>query len=318
MRILFTGASSFTGYWFVKELCKAGHDVTAIFRSEPHEYRGVRKLRVERLVNICTPVFTCGFGTEKFLSTINGFNELNVFCHHAADVANYKSDSFDVAKAVGNNTNNLQLVFDALENSGCRKIVLTGSVFEQNEGVGSENRKAFSPYGLSKGFTAEIFRYFSEQRKCKLGKFTIPNPFGPLEDPRFTSYLMQNWAQGETPAVNTPGYIRDNIHVDLLAKAYRYFIENFKNDTDFERLNPSGYVETQGAFTRRFACAMESRLQIPCPVELRTQTQFPEPRMRVNTDAADLLPLDWNEDDAWDALAEYYQEAVNFKVEAHR
>lgn len=318
MRILFTGASSFTGYWFIKELCEAGHDVTAIFRSERQDYTGVRQQRVERLMSICTPVFTCVFGSQKFLEIINSFDRLDVLCHHAADVANYKSDSFDIAKAVGNNTNNLQSVFDSLEDSGCRKIVLTGSVFEQNEGAGAEIRKAFSPYGLSKGFTTEIFRYFSEQRRCKLGKFTIPNPFGPLEDPRFTTYLMQNWADGKTPAVNTPSYIRDNIHVSLLAKAYRYFIENLKNDADFERLNPSGYVETQGAFTKRFAYAMESRLQIPCPVELRVQTQFPEPRMRVNTDAACMLPLDWNEDDAWEALSDYYKSSLSFKIEACR
>ena len=31
MRILFTGASSFTGYWFIRELVAAGHRVIATF-----------------------------------------------------------------------------------------------------------------------------------------------------------------------------------------------------------------------------------------------------------------------------------------------
>ena len=35
MKILFTGGSSFTGYWFVRELAAAGHDVTAVFRGKP-------------------------------------------------------------------------------------------------------------------------------------------------------------------------------------------------------------------------------------------------------------------------------------------
>ena len=35
MKILFTGASSFTGYWFIRELAAAGHEVTAIFRKRP-------------------------------------------------------------------------------------------------------------------------------------------------------------------------------------------------------------------------------------------------------------------------------------------
>ncbi len=31
MKILFTGASSFTGFWFAKELAAAGHEVFAVF-----------------------------------------------------------------------------------------------------------------------------------------------------------------------------------------------------------------------------------------------------------------------------------------------
>jgi UDP-glucose 4-epimerase len=38
MKILFTGGSSFTGYWFVKELALAGHDVVALFRRQLQGY----------------------------------------------------------------------------------------------------------------------------------------------------------------------------------------------------------------------------------------------------------------------------------------
>ena len=40
LRILITGASSFTGSWFARGLAAAGHDVTATFRQR--EYDGVR------------------------------------------------------------------------------------------------------------------------------------------------------------------------------------------------------------------------------------------------------------------------------------
>ena len=46
---------------------------------------------------------------------------------------------------------NLPRVLDLLMAAGCSKIVLTGSVFENDEGAGSEPREAFSPYGLVKG-----------------------------------------------------------------------------------------------------------------------------------------------------------------------
>ena len=63
---------------------------------------------------------------------------------------------------------------------GCNKILLTGSVFENDEGAGSRDLRAFSPYGLSKGFTWQLFRYHAQIRSMTLGKFVIPNPFGPL------------------------------------------------------------------------------------------------------------------------------------------
>ncbi len=77
-------------------------------------------------------------------------------------MTNYKSPDFDVTAAVENNTHRLPVVLDLLMDKGCRKIVLTGSVFENDEGAGSADLRAFSPYALSKAFTWQLFRY---QRK---------------------------------------------------------------------------------------------------------------------------------------------------------
>jgi hypothetical protein len=38
----------------------------------------------------------------------------------------------------------------------CAAVVLAGSVFEPHEGAGTELRRAFSPYGLSKSLTASV------------------------------------------------------------------------------------------------------------------------------------------------------------------
>lgn len=252
------------------------------------------------------------------METVRECGKLDMFCHHAADVANYKSQDFDVARAVANNTHNLKHVLDALEIAGCQNIIATGSVFEPYEGAGTELWRAFSPYGLSKQFTADILRYHARQRDFRLGKFTIPNPFGPYEDVRFTTYLVQNWMEGKVPAVNTPAYIRDNIHVGLLAQAYCYFVENLSSKEQFQKLNPSGYVESQGDFTRRFAREMQKRLQLPCEVEIKEQIHFSEPSMRVNTDIATSLPIAWNEAAAWDELADYYCEALHRAAEVAR
>ena len=134
----------------------------------------------------------------------------------------------------------------------------------------------------------------------------IPNPFGAYEEPRFTAYVMKTWLAGGTATCSSAAYIRDNIHVSLLAKAYAQFAAAVPI-TGWVRLNPSGYVESQGAFTLRMAQEMCRRLGLPCLVELKKQVDFPEPRVRINTDVLDLADLDWDESAAWNEMAHYYQ-----------
>ncbi len=308
MKILFTGASSFTGYWFVRALAGAGHEVVATYRGQADRYDGVRAERVQRSAEFCNRAWGCVFGDDQFFKLISEGGPWDVLCHHAADVTDYKSPDFDVMGAVANNCRNLRGVLDALRSKGCGKVVLTGSVFENGEGAGSEGLAAFSPYGLSKAVTAQVFRYYAEVGGFRLGKFVIPNPFGPYEEPRFTTYLIRSWYQGKKPAVSTPDYIRDNIHVSLLAKAYVRFVEQLGTGGGFERLNPSGYVASQGAFARAFADQMQQRLDRSCPIEFKNQTQFTEPRVRINIDVPDRDQLDWDEGRAWDELADYYRQ----------
>lgn len=309
MRILFTGGSSFTGYWFIKELVSAGHDVVTIFRRPLDQYSDdVRRQRVSALTSVCQPVFGVSFGDDQFLEMIKDGN-WDLLCSHGADVTNYNSPDFNVTAAVANNTYRLPMVLDTLMSVGCHKVIVTGSVFENDEGAGSADCRAFSPYGLSKGITWEMFRYFSHNRAMALGKFVIPNPFGPYEERRFTHYLMKNWFAGATPAVNTPGYVRDNIHVSLLAKTYAAFAATLANG--ITRINPSGYVESQGAFTQRMATEMRQRLGLECKFELKTQNEYAEPRVRINTDAPDIKMLNWNETMAWDEMAHYYTQMMS-------
>ena len=306
MKILFTGGSSFTGFWFIHELASAGHTVTAIFRRQAEEYRDiVRRERVTLVAAASEPIYGCSFGDENFLALI-AEGGWDLLCHHAADVTNYKSPDFDPVAALRNNTHNLPSVLDALQAVGCHRLLLSGSVFESGEGAGSQGLPDFSPYGLSKTLTARMFAYYCQRAGTGLGKFVIPNPFGPLEEPRFTTYLMKTWLTGATAVCSSPAYVRDNIHVSLLAKAYSRFATEFPA-TGFSRINPSGYAESQGAFTLRMAQEMRPRLECPCLVELKQQIDFPEPRVRINTDVPDVYILGWDESIAWDDMARYYQ-----------
>jgi nucleoside-diphosphate-sugar epimerase len=297
VRILFTGASSFTGYWFVRELAAAGHEVVAACRGDGR-YEGLRAERVRMVRELCETRYGCAFGNDNFLTLAK--TRFDVLCHHGAEVGDYRSPDFDPYRATATNLHRLPEVLRALKDGGCGRLVLTGSVFEANEGASSVPLRAFSPYGLSKTLTAEAARFYADREGFTFEKFVIPNPFGPYEEPRFTAYLIKTWLAGETARVQTPRYVRDNIHVSLLAKAYAAFVSANPPPGAVRRLNPSGYVESQGAFAERVRRETEARLGLPCRLELGVQTEFPEPPVRINTDLLDTERLGWNESAAWD------------------
>jgi UDP-glucose 4-epimerase len=307
MKVLLTGASSFTGYWFARALAQAGAHVVAPLRDAVANYRdGARAERVRRLSEAAEIVEAAPFGSDRFieLAKAGGYD---VLCHHAARVGDYRSPDFDVPGALQENTANLRAVLEALARGGLKSVVMTGSVFEQNEGAGETPLVAFSAYGLSKGLTAEVVGHRCREFDLRYSKFVIPNPFGPLEEPRFCAYLVRTWRKGEIARVNTPSYIRDNIHVSLLAAAYAKFVGEIGAGKGRDKLNPSGYVETQGAFTERFAAAMRPRLGLECAIELAKQTDFSEPLMRINVDSAARYIGGWNEAASWDDAAEGYR-----------
>jgi len=247
------------------------------------------------------------FGSNPFLKLLKEMAPLDLLCHHAAEVGNYKSPDFDPLRALENNTRNLQAVLAAFKQGGGKAVVLSGTVFEPDEGEGDEPLRAFSPYGVSKGLTWQVFRYYCVRERISLGKFVIPNPFGPFEERRFTSYLMQEWSRGKTAIVKTPDYVRDNIPADLLAQVYAGFAEQTGASYEpLQKINPSCYVETQGAFALRVAREAQSRVGWACALELARQEDFSEPLRRVNFQPALQIVPRWDERGFWDAFVRFY------------
>lgn len=305
MKVILTGASSFTGTWFAQALRQAGHDVVAPVRGATASYVGVRRARLNHLQSLGVRlVHGVAFGDDAFRGLL--FEGCDVLCHHAAEVRSYKDIQFDVAGAVNSNTLEARATLEAAKAGGCHALVATGSVFEQDEGAGEEPLKAFSPYGLSKGLSWQVLRFWTEHLGMPIHKFVIPNPFGPFEEPRFCAYLMGKWVKGELATVGTPKYVRDNIHVSLLALAYRRLVESSLSVQAGGRCAPMGYVETQGAFAQRFAREIGGRLGLQADLALADQKDFAEPVVRVNTDLVFSSDSEWTEAAAWDDLAAYY------------
>jgi nucleoside-diphosphate-sugar epimerase len=223
-------------------------------------------------------------------------------------MSNYRSPTFDALAATQANTHRCRQVLESMAATGCGRLLVTGSVFEPFEGAGDPAQRAFSPYGLSKHFSFELFRFEAERLGLALDKFVIPNPFGPLEELRFTSYLAKEWADGRVPEVRTPEYVRDNIHVSLLSRAYASFCQRANGGSGFARCSPSGYVESQGAFARRLADELGRHFGREFPLTFAVQKEFSEPIIRINTEPARQMAPDWSEVSAWQDVCEYYDE----------
>jgi UDP-glucose 4-epimerase len=292
--------------WFARSLAAAGDTVVAPLKGRLSDYSGLRGERVAELTRVAEVVEDCPFGSTSFLD-LASTGSWDLLCQHAARTGDYRNPDFDVLGAVAENTHNLADVVKTMSSRGLGGVVLTSTIFEQDEGAGDTPLRAFSPYGLSKGLTWQYYRFLSQTMHFPLGKFVIPNPFGPFEEPRFCNYLVQSWFKGEVPTVRTPRYVRDNIHVDLLAAVYASFVKQVPAQTGVIKLNPSFYVETQGAFTIRFATEMAPRLGIACPITLLQQSEFGEPMVRINTDRIDIAELGWSETAAWNAEADFYK-----------
>jgi nucleoside-diphosphate-sugar epimerase len=304
VKILLTGASSFTGYWFARELAAAGHHVVAPLRGAEGSYSAVRAARVRELAAYADVRWSFTFGDARFLD-LAAAGRFDLLCHHAARVSDYRSPDFDVVSALAENTRGLPEILRTMQEKGLQGMVLTGSVFEANEGAGDAPMRAFSPYGVSKGITAAVVRYWCSTLGVPLGKFVIPNPFGPLEEPRFCAYLIKTWSTGKAAEVRTPLYVRDNVHVGLLAKSYASFAPRVVGGPAFQRINPSGYVESQEAFARRFAAEVGPRLGLDAELLPLGQTDFSEPMVRINTEP--IHDSTWSETRAWDDIAAYHR-----------
>ena len=128
--MLFTGLSSFTGYWFTEKLAEKGHKVVGCLSKNMSDYNSDQKERLNQANSNIRIEQNASFGSENFLQIISDFKP-EIFCFHHALVTGYKDPNFDVNKAIENNLNNYLEVIKRLTESGCKQIIMTRSIFEK-------------------------------------------------------------------------------------------------------------------------------------------------------------------------------------------
>lgn len=307
MKILLTGATSLTGFWFAQELQAQGAEVICLFTGKSSTSYQNRKSasRFGLLENHFQFVFEAPFGSENFIRAIRN-ERADILCLHGSHIPDYKSQSFNISESLEKNLFNVHEVFQALAETNLR-YVLTGTLFEAGEGDDGNPTEPGSPYGLAKSLVTQAFKYYSAKFQIPMRHFVIPNPFGIHEDKKFNYYLADCWINHQIASVKTPDYVRDNIPVPLLALAYQTTCKSLLDQRELVgTTRPSGYVESQGAFTARMAGHMRQHLGLPCEFNVLQQTDFQEPRDRHNSeDMFEAFPQ-FIEAIFWQEYADYY------------
>ena len=297
MRILITGPTSFSGAFIIEALAKAGHDVVTTFTQSLDAYTGIRRLRAEKALQHATAHMEVSFGDERFLSLL-GEESFDVFCHHGAWTHDYNAIDYDFESAFATNTRSMNRVCEALSKNGCQKIIVSGSIFEEGD-------ELFSPHGLVKKMTFDTTKFYGTHFGMQVSKFVIPNPFGPLDNPKLIDYLGREWHAGRTPCIRTPLYVRDNIPVTLMALGFVYWVENCPSTVGTSSYAPAGYISTMGEFVERVAGELRRRLGLDCAVEMGAQTDFSQPMVLVNDTPIQHQFPEWDESGFWDQLASH-------------
>jgi UDP-glucose 4-epimerase len=315
LKILLTGATSLTGFWFAQELKSQGADVVCLVTGESSaSYQNLKSAnRFALLAEGFRFIFKAPFGSEKFINAIRN-ERADILCLHGSHIPDYKSESFNLSESLGNNLLNMHEVFQVLAKKNL-PYVLTGTLFEAGEGDGENPTEPGSPYGLAKGLVTQAFKYYSTKFQIPMRHFVIPNPFGIYEDKKFNYYLADCWINHRTASVKTPDYVRDNIPAPLLALVYQETCKNLLAQKELiSVVRPSGYVETQGAFATRMAGYMRQYLKLPCELEILKQNDFPEPRDRHNSANAWKIFPQFNESHFWKNYATYYATSFQKKL----
>lgn len=310
MRVLFTGASSFTGSWFVRALAAAGADIVAPIRQAPAEGDHDRAARLARIADCCRLVPGVAFGDPAFVDLIRDHGPFDLLCHHGAKAGDHRDQAQDPLAAAANSCRGLDRVLAVLQARGCRAVLLTGTVFEADAGRGPTPRRAIGPYGLAKTLNWQIFRYHAETRGLPLAKFVIANPIGPYEKPGLVRGLVRAWLAGQVPVIHRPQLVRDQLQVDGLAAAYAAFALDLARAPACRQVTPSQYAERLDRFAARLAAALAPRLGVACPFAgAEAPAPVAEPAVRIGREPLASLVPGFDPEAAWDRHAAWLRAA---------
>lgn len=281
MKILFLGATSFTGFHFVKELSKnQNFKIYCTLTKNFQNYYGLRKSRAEILKKKKNIYFLekTHFGNKNFLRIIKQIN-FDIMCLHHANTKFYNNDNkFNKKKSIASNTKNINKIFMMLNKD--TKIIISNTIYQKNK---TKKYSSITKYGKSKEETYQIYKTFCKKYKLKYKSIFIPNPWGILEEKRMLFNVFYCWLNQKTFVMRYPNFVRDNIHIDKLKNIYLNILKSQSTKKEFF---PSGYCCSNKEFVLAMKKKFERFFQIKCSVKFIKNSSYNLPLSRINSKKA--------------------------------
>ena len=277
MRLLFLGASSFTGYHFVNKISdNKQNKIYCTLTKNLNKYKSTRLERI-KLLNKKKNIFFINkvkFGDKKFIKLLSR-KKFDIICLHHASTKNYNNDlKFNLNKSIKENTPNLRKVFSKIHNQ--TTIIVTNTIYQK---INEKKYKAVNKYGISKSITYDKIKSICKEFDFKLKSIFITNPWGILEEKKLNYYLINNWLKDKKTFISHPNYIRDNIYIDKLTK---YYLKILNSNSTKINYFPSGYCSTNKVFIEAFKIKFEKFFNKKVKIEYANNAKYSQPMSRIN------------------------------------
>ncbi len=293
MKICMTGATSFSGYWFARQLILDGHELTVIRshnkNSGAEENVWLRKLKGESL----------SFREYSFAQKFSSKLSFDALLLHGSFMEDRRSPNFKVDLAVQKTLEVSKWIKDQFT---VESVIHTGTFSEEDEGVGEIPLNNFNPYSQSKSLIHKAHQELFNE--VPFLKFIMPNPFGRFQKNNIFRFLEKAWEINEVPFISQPNYIRDYVPVDLLAISYSSLLSSFRHGEHTSNFfAPSYFTMSNREMVHLYASEISNRIGRKLEVQFGEQRDYAESRIRINKDPLHTFTEKWNLEEFWDSVA---------------
>jgi hypothetical protein len=267
VNIIFTGVTSFTGFWFAN-IISQNHNVICPIQKKRKDYTGIKLERLNNLSDKITLVEDAEFGNSKFNYEVSG--NVDILCFHHGHVDQYyDNQKFDFAKAIDESSKFFFNFTKVLKKSSIKKIIYTRSIAEP------EFRQVQNQWAINYGhYKQDLLNKIKDSFSplVPIYEYVIPNPIGAFNNQRLIESFYVAVQRNISFYLSDPNSVRDNIPIDLLSRDYHLFLSQ---DSNFKRIpswNPMSNIDLLKMVCQKFGL---NALNFMDNIEVNQYPEFP-------------------------------------------